>query len=108
MDFLRKELITSQKQAAIKLFDKKDLIDKRFIKNWRSTSLVHVNIKQISKYYQTELKTFLPNYISSNQNPHFMNRFITEMDRLISDIFKMSDNSNIEGDLFGLRCADLW
>lgn len=65
-------------------------------------------LNRSQKYYQTELKTFLPNYISSNQNPHFMNRFITEMERLISDIFKMTDNSNMEGDLFGLCCADLW
>ena len=37
VDFLKNELITSQKQAVIKLIEKKDT-NKRFIKNWRSIS----------------------------------------------------------------------
>ena len=36
--FLKKELGTSQKEAVIKLIEKKDR-DKRFIKNWRPMSL---------------------------------------------------------------------
>ena len=38
---ISKKLITSQRQAVIKLIEKKDK-DKRFIKNWRPISLLNV------------------------------------------------------------------
>ena len=42
------ELSISQRQAVIKLIEKKDR-DKRYIKNWRPISLVNVDTKIISK-----------------------------------------------------------
>ena len=41
-------LRTSQRQAIIKLIEKKDR-DKRFMKNWRPISLLNVDLKIISK-----------------------------------------------------------
>ena len=57
-------LSTSQRQAVIKLIEKKDR-DKRFIKNWRPISLLNVDSKIISKALSEKLKEVLPNLISS-------------------------------------------
>ena len=52
---IRKKLITSQRQAVIKLIEKKDK-DKRFIKNWRPISLLNVDYKIISKVFTLRVK----------------------------------------------------
>ena len=57
---LKKELTTSQRQAIIKLIEKKDN-DKWIIKNWRPTSLL--NYKTISKALASGVKKVLPNLI---------------------------------------------
>ena len=44
---LKKELITLQRQAVIKLIEKRDK-DKRFINNWRPISLLNMDYKIIS------------------------------------------------------------
>ena len=46
--FLNRELSSSQKQALIKILDRKDN-DKRFNKNWRPISLVNTDMKIINK-----------------------------------------------------------
>ena len=46
--FEQGELSTSQKQAIVKLIDKKDK-DRRYIKNWRPISLLNVDMKIASK-----------------------------------------------------------
>ena len=46
--FLNQELSSSQKQALIKILDRKDK-DKRFNKNWRPISLVNTEMKIINK-----------------------------------------------------------
>ena len=51
---ISKKLITSRRQAVIKLTKKKDK-DKRFIKNWRPTSLLNVDYKIISKVFSARL-----------------------------------------------------
>ena len=79
--FLNQELSTSQKQAVIKMLEKKDK-DKRFIKNWR----LNTDMKIISKVLSTRIKGVLPYLISSNQTAYVKNRFISESGRLISDI----------------------
>ena len=82
---LKKELSTSQRQAVIKIIEKKDK-DKRFIKNWRPISLLNVDYKIISKALASRLKNVLPNLISPQQTEYVENRFIDESGRLIADI----------------------
>ena len=94
--FISGELSTSQKQAVIKLIEKKD-IDKRLIKNWRPIPLLNIDTKLISKVITTRLKKVLNNLISENQIAYLNNRFISEGGRLISDIVEITDLLQIEG-----------
>ena len=55
---------TSQRQAIIKLIEKK-IRDKRFIKNWRPVSLLNIDSKIISEALSEKLKEVLPDLISS-------------------------------------------
>ena len=59
------ELSTSQKQAIIKLIEKKDR-DKRFIKNWRPISLLNVDMKLISKVLASRLKNVISSIVNEN------------------------------------------
>ena len=93
---LKKELSTSQRQAIIKLFEKKDK-DKRFIKIWRPISLLNVDYKIISKALASRDKKVLPNLISPQQTAYVENRFIGESGRLIADITEITDVINKEG-----------
>ena len=90
----KKELSISQRQAIIKLIEKKDR-DKRFIKNWRLILLLNVDYKIVSK--AAKLKDILPKIISSEKSAYVKNRFIGENGRLISDIIEVADLFNIEG-----------
>ena len=60
--FDKGELCTSQRQAIIKLIEKKDK-DKRLIQNWRPISLLNVDAKIISKALSKRLKNVLPSLI---------------------------------------------
>ena len=82
-------LSTSQRQAIIKLIEKKDR-DKRFIQNWRPISLLNVDLKIISKALSEKLKKVLPDLISSQQTAYVKNRHIGESERLISDIIEIA------------------
>ena len=88
-------LSTSQRQAIIKLLEKKDK-DKRFIQNWRPISLLNVDTK-ISKAIANRLKTVLPTIISHDQTAYVKGRFIGESTRLISDILDVTNDYNIGG-----------
>ena len=92
--FHMKILSISQRQAVIKLIEKKDW-DKRYIKNWRPISLLNVDTKVLSKAISTRLKTALPTLVSSQQTAYVKNRFIGESGRLISDIIEISSCFNI-------------
>ena len=70
--FISGELSTSQKQAVIKLIEKKDR-DKRLIKNWCPISLLNINTKLISKVIAIRLKKVLNNLISENQIAYLNN-----------------------------------
>ena len=91
-----KILSISQRQAAIKLIEKKDC-DKRYIKNWRPVSLLNVDKKIFPKAISNKLKAVLPTLISSEQTAYVKYRFIGEGGRLISDVIELSDWFNIEG-----------
>ena len=94
--FLNQELSTSQKQAVIKMLEKKDK-DKRFIKNWRPISLLNTDMKIISKVLSTRIKGVLPYLISSNQTAYVKNRFISKSGRLILDILEIAETLELEG-----------
>ena len=90
------ELSISQRQAIIKLIEKKDR-DKRYIKNWRPISLLNVDTKIISKALSERLKNVLSSLISIQQTAYIKNRFIGEGRRLISDIVNICHRNNIRG-----------
>ena len=97
---LKKEVSTSQRQAVIKLIEKK-YKDKRFIKNWRPISLLNVDHKIISKALASRFKKVLTNLISPQQTAYVENRFIGESGRLIADI-EITDILNKEGFLVAM------
>ena len=68
-----KKLVTSQRQAVIKLLEKEDK-DKRLISNWRPISLLNVDYKIISKIFASRLKKVLPNLISSQKTAYVAQR----------------------------------
>ena len=92
----RGELSISQRQAIIKLIEKKDR-DKRYIKNWRPISLLNVDTKIISKALSERLKNVLSSLISTQQTACIKNKFIGEGGRLISDIVNICDRNNTGG-----------
>ena len=91
-----KQLSVSQRQAVIKLIEKKGR-DKKFIKNWRPISLFNVDTKLISKALSERLKNVLPDIISENQTAYVNNRFISEGGRLINDLLEVCDTFNKKG-----------
>ena len=91
----RGELSHSQKQAVIKLIGKKGR-DKKFIKNWRPISLLNINTKLISKVLGERQKNALPSLISSDQTAYVKGRFISEGDRLISDVLEICNKLQIK------------
>ena len=93
--YLVKQLSASQKQAVIKSIQKKGR-DKRYIQNWRPTSLSNADVKLISKALAERLKNVLPEIISPNQNAYVKNRCINEGGRLIPDLLEISKVLNKE------------
>ena len=88
-----KQFSTSQKQAVIKLIERKGRY-KRYIQIWRPISLLNVDVNLISKALAKRFKNFLPEIISPNQNAYVKNRCIIEGGRLISDLLEMSEVLN--------------
>ena len=91
-----KQLCVSQRQAVIKLVEKKGR-DKRFIKNWKPISLLNVDTKLILKVLAERLENVLPDIISKNQTAYVNNRFISEGGRLINDLLEVCDTLNKKG-----------
>ena len=92
--FIAGQLSTSQKQAIIKLIEKKNR-DKRFVKNWRPISLLNVDVKLISKVLASYLKSAISSIVNENQVVYINNRFISESGRLISDVFVITNSLDI-------------
>ena len=90
------ELSTCQKKAVIKLIEKNGT-DKWLIKNWRTISLLNVDTKLVSKVLAEHLKTALPSLISLNQTVYLHDRFVSEGERVISDLFKVRNLLKLKG-----------
>ena len=97
LSYQKKALRTSQRQAVIKIIDKKER-DKTLLKNWKPISLHSVDLKITSKALASRLKTVLPSIISSKQTVYNEKRFIVEAGRLISDILRVTSNLKIKRD----------
>ena len=82
---IKKEFSISQRQAIIKLIEKKGK-DKRFIKNWRLISLLNLDYEIASEALPKGLKKILPVLISYEETAYVKDRFICKTSRLISDI----------------------
>ena len=94
--FIAVELSTSEKQAIIKLIEKKHR-DKRFIKNWRPISHLNADMKLILKVLASHLKSVISSIVNENQVAYVNNRFISECGRLISHILEITNSLDIEG-----------
>ena len=81
----KKKLSTSQRQAVIKLIEKKDR-DNCYIKNWLRISLLNIDYKIMSKALATRLEETLPDLTSCQQTAHLKTKVIGEGGRLISDM----------------------
>ena len=81
------ELSTSQKQAIIKLIDKKDR-DGRFIKHWRPNSPLNVDVKIASKALALRLEKIVPEIIHVDQYAYVKGRTIFDAIRTIDDIME--------------------
>ena len=93
--YQKNALSTSQRQAVIKIIDKKER-DKTLLKNWKSIFLLNVDLKITLKAFAFRIKTVLPSIISSKIIVYNEKRFIGEAGRLISDILSITNNLKIE------------
>ena len=93
--YQKNAMSTSQRQAVIKIIDKKER-DKTLLKNWKSIFLLNVDLKITLKAFAFRIKTVLPSIISSTQTVYNEKRFIGEAGRLISDILSVTNNLKIE------------
>ena len=90
------ELSNNQKQAIIKLIEKKGK-DKRYIGNWRPISLINVDAKIGSKVIATRLQKVLPEIIHFNQNAYVKGRTIFDAVRIIDDIMEFTERYQMNG-----------
>ena len=81
------ELSPSQRQAIITLIEKNGK-DKRLIKNWRPISLLNIETKILSKVLATRIKSVIKSVIQPYQTAYVPGRYIGELVRLISDLFR--------------------
>ena len=91
-----KQLCVSQRQAIIKLLEKPNK-DKRYVANWRLISLLHFDLKIISKSLATRLKNLLRKLMDARQTAYMNEKFIGESGRLIDDVLKVCDMQKLSG-----------
>ena len=93
-------LSISQRQAIIKLTEKKEIKDS--LKNWRPIFFLNVDLKIISKALSEKLKNVLPDLISSQQTAYVKSRHIGESGRLISDVIEIAKIKKLDGFLVAM------
>ena len=91
-----KQLCVYQRQAIIKLFENPNK-DKRYVADWRQTSLLNSDFKIISKSLATRLKNVLGKLIDARQTAYVNERFIGKSSRLIDDVLKVCDMQKLSG-----------
>ena len=70
---------------------------KWLVKNWRTISLLNIDAKLVLKVLAEHLKTGLPSLISLNQTAYLQDRFVSEGERVISDLFKLRNLLKLKG-----------
>jgi len=95
------ELSNSQKQAVIKIIEKKDR-DKTYLTNWRPISLLNVDVKIATKALALRLEPVLPHIIHRDQNAYFKGRVIADNVRLINDVMYYTKEHNLSGLLIAI------
>ena len=94
--YLHGELSNTQKQAIIKLLEKKER-DRRYIKNWRPISLLNVDVKIASRAIALRLEKVLPDIISTDQYAYIKGRTIFDAARTIDDIMEYTKLTKTSG-----------
>ena len=94
--YLHGELSNSEKQAIIRLIEKKRK-DRRYIKNWRPISLLNVDTKIASKALALRLEKVLPFIINGDQYAYVKGRTIFDAVRSIEDIIEYTRINQIPG-----------
>ena len=90
------ELSNSQRQAIIRLIEKKDK-DRCYIKNWRPISLLNVDTKIASMALALRLEKVLPHIIHGDQYAYVKGRTIFDAVRSIDDIMEFMKTKQIPG-----------
>ena len=94
--FEKGEMLRSQKQAVIRLIEKKGK-DRSLLENWRPISLVNVDGKIMSKVIGTRLKNVLPQIIHHNHTGFVKDRYIGKTVRSIFDTMDFTAEENFPG-----------
>ena len=94
--YLNGKLSNSQRQAIIRLIEKKDK-DRRYLDNWRPISLLNVDYKIGSKALAVRLEKTLPFIIHENQCTYVKGRTIFDAVRSINDVMEYTKLQNIPG-----------
>ena len=90
------KLSNSQRQAIIRLIEKKDK-DRRYVENWRLISLLNVDYKIGWKALVTRLEKVLPDIIHESQYAYVKGRKIFDAVRSINDVMEYTKLRNIPG-----------
>ena len=70
---------------------------KDLLKTGEQSHFLNVDMKLISKVLASRLKSVIPSNVNENQVAYVNNRFISESDRLISDVLDITNSLDIEG-----------
>ena len=71
--------------------------EKKYLKNWRTISLLNNDYKIVTKALALRLEKVLPTIISPNQTGYVKGRYIGESIRIITDMMSFTKKKNIAG-----------